>query len=735
MVLRLASLPRLEPLTDILGDWTGAANALSKRSANLNANRALMVFCFVISGGFLGMGVERGVAMVLTERSAPDVRAGEQADDADSAVVLARCHNLFLKSGMTALPANAINASVLAAVIYVDTRPTAIIIWLWAICALAVARYLFCKALLGRDAQEKPVAKTPMRVFLATTTLMGALWGAVPFTLTETANPLAIVFIAVMIAGTSAGATIMSAAYRGAIPAFITPCLFLLGVDFFLEQSWRHFAMLGIIALFGVVIITVARGVNRAFISAVRNELLMQKSAQENASQSRELAILAERHKLSAKRAEAATEAKSAFIANVSHEIRTPMNGVIGMLTALGDTTLTDEQKKYHGVAKDSAEGLLRLINDILDFSKMERGSIELSQASFSLANCLALVEKALSPIAAGKGVRLNVSVDPKVPEALIGDEGRLRQVMFNLVGNAIKFTHAGSVTCKAECLSQTDEKAEIRISVNDTGVGIDAEKLPLLFERFEQAGDDKMNAGGAGLGLAISAEITKMMGSKIKVSSVSGEGSTFWFVVQLAIDNAKTKSKREENKSSAQESSALPPISARTSDVAAVEDAEDTIRLETQENAGTGASTTDGKSSRGEIDEADGLSLLVVEDNLVNQQVINALLRSSGHSITFANNGAEAVDSCKSVNFDCILMDLQMPIMDGLEATRAIRGGDGKNNATPIIAVTANISDAVWSDMMSAGANDVVAKPINIVQLNDRISKATGDTAEQVAL
>ncbi len=576
-------------------------------------------------------------------------------------VELVRMAFAELQSG--ALISGALAITFAITVCVVNHPSVTIAIWSLLMLGAVGYRIWLAKAFLAANPGPDETPKWALRLVYATVAT-GLGWGATallfPFLNRDSAYTVPHILL---LAGLTTGSARLLLPMRKGAVAYLIAIMTPIAFTFFIQGDLLGLG-LGVAAILYVWFLASAtlhqhRVLSNALVMRFEREAIADAlTAENNRREARENELDEAREK-----AESASKAKGEFLAVISHEIRTPMNGVLGMLRVVRDTQLSAEQRSYLKTASDSAESLLLLLNDVLDFSKIESGRLELEHAPFQPTTIAKSIADLMLARARDKGLQFDLQLGENLPGVIIGDSTRLRQILVNLLGNAIKFTERGRVELAVSCSERTAQRAVMYFTVTDTGIGIDSTAQARLFKPFTQA-DTSMSRryGGTGLGLVISMRLAQAMGGAIQVQSAVNQGSTFRLLLPCKLPDVAPAPRHEEGP-----------------------------RFVTPVLAGR---------------------VLVVEDDSVNRQVIDLFLKKMGLSAVFAPDGEDAIAEATTQDFDLVLMDCQLPGIDGMEATRQIRSRLGEKKLT-IIALTANASTHVREACLNAGMNDFLSKPV----------------------
>ena len=608
---------------------------------------------------------------------------------------------IYVGNSLRAAPFQVVVGGLLLPIVWDQASRDPALLWFAAVLLAGLVRMGVCLAAIRRGRTALPAVR---RIAAALTGVSGLLWGVMPFAFDLQSGTVALTSASIIGATMVVGAAASSSLYRPAMFAFTLPTLAGQLAYYLQDPHPGHLWMAAVIAIFFLFVWVMTLQFGSEILRRLQSEAALQDSHRHIAAQAEELRVLADRHRQEAQNALAASEAKSRFLANMSHEIRTPLNGVLGLAAALAQTTLSAAQRRMVGVIGEAGNGLLHIIDDVLDLSRIEAGKLALDPRPFDLALLLRALEAGNADEARRKGLRLSVTCDASARGRFVADANRLRQVLQNLVANALKFTRSGEVTVRAWCDGTgpqdpgTDAGNEgstiLRFEVADTGIGIAPDKLEHIFQAFEQADPTTTRRfGGSGLGLSICRQLVTMMGGGIAVDSREGEGSRFTFGVPAQPA----------------------PDAARDTGAAPAQP----LRLVLPDPAADGAVRP--------------VRILAGEDSHTNALVLQALLAPTGAELVVVEDGEQVLAAWDAGGFDLVLMDVHMPVLDGVDATRALRRREAARGGprTPVIALTANVMAHQVETYYAAGMDACVGKPFERDVLQATIRSAlAGESA-----
>ena len=606
---------------------------------------------------------------------------------------------IYFRSGLAAVPLNVVNGLILGAMLLSAAPFVYVAAWFGAGVFLSGLRYLLARSALARGGRLPKIQDV---LFLTLTALSGALWGGSIFLLPTTDISVAHFAVAFIVAGMTAGAALSSATRPIGILTYNVPAITLMAAYLVMIGTLPAYGLAAVLFLYLAVTIRISAEYRKTLREAFEANALLEGAKVRVETQAKALRELARRHEQTARKGDAATRAKSAFLASVSHDIKNPLAGIIGVSRRLAeDETLDADTRKKNRQIFDAGEMLMRFVGDLRDVSIIESGQLNLMPGEITAERLARDTRMLWEPKARGKGLQLDVSVSGDAQLVLAGDAARLKQMLFTFIRNAMRYTASGRIDIRLS-VTERSGQAHLKAEVEDTGRGVPREAEGRLFKNFFESDEDGIRVmDGTSTGLTIARHLAEMMDGEVGYQRRKEGGSHFWFSARLPSLARHDDSARAESASgSAIEDS--PPTATHAPRVA-----------------------DDGLPDR-------PLRVLAAEDNAINRTVIEGFLVAKGWSVEFAENGQQALDAASSRAFDLILMDMRMPVMDGLQATRAIRDLPSTAAMTPIIALTANARREDEAQCLAAGMDGFISKPIDTQRLFDTIASALSDGSDR---
>jgi signal transduction histidine kinase/ActR/RegA family two-component response regulator len=610
---------------------------------------------------------------------------------------------IYFKSGLAAVPLNVINGIILGGMLLTQAPWVHVAVWFGIGVCLATCRYLLARNALTKGGRLPPLKD---KAFLTLTALSGSIWGAAIFLLPAANISVAHFAVAFIVAGMTAGAALSSATRPIGIVAYNAPAIAVLGTYLVLIGSTEAYAMAAMLVLYLGFTIRLSKQYRGTLKDALEANASLDGARIRVETQAKALRELAKRHEAAARKGEEAVKAKSAFLASVSHDIKNPLSGIMGVSRRISeDENLDADTRKRTRQIYESGEMLMRFVGDLRDVSTLESGQLNLITGEITAERLARDARLLWEPKAKAKGLQIEFALSGEVDRVLIGDSARLKQMLFTYIRNAIRFTANGRILVEL-VTSVQGSNAQLKAVVSDTGRGVPREAEGRLFKNFFETDADGIRLmDGTSTGLTITRHLAEMMGGQVGYERVKDGGSCFWFTAEMPSLERRDAA----------------PVKAETSEPAsAIEDAP--------------APPRDAKGDNFGLPDRP-LRVLAAEDNAINRTVIEGFLIAKGWTVEFAENGEQALTAATDRAYDVILMDMRMPVMDGLQATRAIRDLPTTAAMTPIVALTANARREDEAQCLAAGMDGFISKPIDTNRLFETISSViAGDNSGALA-